>query len=96
MKNLIIILFFLLTLQGALAEFPYRKYVEGQTLVYKMRAINDGRHYEVISHHKVKKNGDAFYEEVIWKSLVYEGKEIDLGPLKDFRQISLSSKREPQ
>lgn len=87
MKILIAILFFLLTLQGAMAEFPYRKYVEGQTLVYKMRAINDGRHYEAVSHHKVKKKGNSFYEEVVWKSLVYEGKKIDLSPLKDFRQI---------
>lgn len=87
MRKLTLILLLVLNIHSVFAEFPHRQYKEGQTLVYRMRGINDGRHYEAVSHHLVKKKGDSYYEEVVWKSLNYEGKKIDLSPMKDFRQI---------
>jgi len=53
-----------------------------------MLGLNDGRRYLAESEHTVKKQSTGeFFEEITWKRIVRDGKEIDLSKLSDFRQI---------
>ncbi len=88
MKNLAVLLLFMLIFSGHLLNsFPFRKYKEGNSFYYKMIGFNNGKEYEAVSHHQVKKQGDTFFEKVNWVSLQFDGKVISLKSMKDFDQI---------
>ena len=62
-----------------------RKYVEGETVAYEMRATNQSRvrtlKYSARVNGIVRKEPDSgFYEELEWTALVVDGNPIDLPP----------------
>jgi hypothetical protein len=79
-----------------------RKYREGETLAYHMKATNKGRYqskeYEADLNCLVKKDAaGVFTEECAWSNLVENGKSVALSPAAaNFRQtVSLDPKSTP-
>ncbi len=75
-----------------------RHYQEGETLVYKMKATNDGNQYEAKSTGVVKKDSSGdWIEEFAWSGLVWGGQPITLPQgSTEFRQIlSLDPSKNP-
>ncbi|MFC1745855.1 hypothetical protein ACFL35_17820 [Candidatus Riflebacteria bacterium] len=56
-------------------------------MFYKMNGFNDGKRYQAISRHVVKKKAGTFFEEVTWISFKSGKKVIDIKPMKKFVQI---------
>ena len=76
-----------------------RRYREGESLAYHMKATNQGRngtiHYEADAKGVVKKNATGFAEEYAWSNLAYNGQAMNL-PAGDFRQtLSLDPNASP-
>jgi hypothetical protein len=46
-----------------------RHYREGEKLSYKMKTVNEGRHYEIEADGVVKKDPSGYYEEYAWSQL---------------------------
>lgn len=75
-----------------------RHYQEGETLTYHMKAVNDGRRYEVDASAVVKKDEKGvFIEEFAWSNLAFDGKPVTLPPgSAEFRQpLSLDPRKLP-
>ncbi|HLJ47806.1 MAG TPA: hypothetical protein VKU01_17440 [Bryobacteraceae bacterium] len=80
--------------EGRLLE---RRYKDGETLVYRMKATNEGRNYQAVAKGIVKKTADgAFTEEYAWSNLVFAGAPVNLPPASvDFRQLLSLDPRTP-
>jgi hypothetical protein len=80
------------TRNGAEPDVLARRYREGQTLSYQMKATNEERGkklaYEIQAEGVVKKNDDGFVEEFAWSHLVVNGAPMSLSPgSQAFRQM---------
>lgn len=69
-----------------------RKYREGETISYHMKATNRGGlsslSYEIQAEGQVKKDGEEFFEEIAWSHLSVNGKPVELPEAsKNFRQV---------
>jgi hypothetical protein len=66
-----------------------RRYREGETLVYRMKAINEVWRYEAQASGVVKKDSSgAWIEEYAWSSLISNGAPFSLPPASvEFRQV---------
>jgi len=66
-----------------------RHYRAGETLVYRMKAVNDGRKYEARASGLVKKDTDGTWiEEYAWSNVVFDGVRLALSAAStDFRQV---------
>lgn len=79
-------------LAPAPARILARKYVEGETVAYEMRATNQSRlrtlKYSARTSGIVRKEpGSGFYEELEWTALVVDGDPVDLPqPSRIFRE----------
>jgi hypothetical protein len=59
----------------------HRAYIEGQTLHYRMRGVNEAWHYSADAKGIVKKDGNgSFYEDFGWSNLMTDGKPETLVP----------------
>ena len=75
-----------------------RRYREGETLVYRMKATDEGRRYEALATGVVKKDASgAWIEEFAWSGVIAGGAPISLPPASvDFRQVlSLDQRKTP-
>ena len=75
-----------------------RLYREGEMLVYRMKATNEGRPYEALATGLSKKDSSgAWIEEYAWSNVISNGAPISLPPASvDFRQVlSLDPRRVP-
>ena len=77
---------------GAEAGLLARRYREGQTLSYQMKATNEERGrklaYEIQADGVVKKNDNGFVEEFAWSHLIVNGAPRPLSPgSQAFRQM---------
>lgn len=75
-----------------------RRYREGETLQYHMKAMNDGRRYEVQASAVVKKDEKGvFIEEFAWSNVISNGAQVSLPPASaEFRQVlSLDPRKLP-
>ena len=75
-----------------------RRYQEGERLVYRMKASNNGQHYEAQATGVVKKDSSgAFIEEYEWSNITANGVQVDLSPASaQFRQkLSLEPGKAP-
>lgn len=74
-----------------------RRYREGETLVYRMKANNEGWRYEVQASGVVKKDSsDAWIEEYAWSNLISNGAPFRLPPASvEFRQLLSLDPRRP-
>jgi len=77
----------------ALAQSPaknplQRHYREGETLVYRMNAVNESWHYSVRAEGAVEKDASGkFFEEFRWTGFVSDGQPVAPTPQTDaFRQ----------
>jgi hypothetical protein len=76
----------------------HRQYKEGETLTYKMTAINEDWHYSLRAEGTVKKNdAGSYFEEYRWTDMTSDGKPYTMAPsMTDFRQkLSLDPKAMP-
>ncbi len=66
-----------------------RRYREGERLAYRMKAVNEGRRYEVRARGVVKKDSAGKYiEEYGWSDWISDGAPLTLPPAGlEFRQI---------
>lgn len=66
----------------------HREYREGEKLVYHMKGVNDGWHYEIDAEGVVKKDaGGQLFEEYQWTHMQSEGQPVTLaGTAADYRQ----------
>jgi hypothetical protein len=79
----------------AAQDVPYerglltRRYQEGETLKYRMKATNDNWRYEIQATGVVKKNSAGKYiEEYAWSGMVSDGSAITLSPATaQFREV---------
>ena len=85
-------------LAPAPARILARKYVEGETVAYEMRATNQSRartlKYSARANGVVRKEpGSGFYEELEWTALVVDGNPVELPqPSRIFRErLSLAA-----
>jgi hypothetical protein len=75
-----------------------RRYREGEKLRYQMKAVNEGRRYEVQASGVVKRDPDGkYFEEYAWSNLAVNNKAVDLPPASaQFRQVlSLDPEKTP-
>jgi hypothetical protein len=75
-----------------------RRYREGEMLVYRMKAANEGRRYEALATGVVQKDSSgAWVEEFAWSNVISNGAAISLPPASvDFRQaLSLDPRKTP-
>jgi len=74
-----------------------RRYREGETLVYRMKAANEGRPYEAQASGVVKKDpSGAWIEEYAWSNVIFNGAPLSLPPASvDFRQVLSLDPRKP-
>jgi len=64
-----------------------RRYREGEKLSYKMKAVNQSRHYEIEADGVVKKDASGYYEEYAWSQLITDPPKATLtGASLAFRQ----------
>jgi len=76
----------------------HRNYREGETLVYRMTAINEDWHYSLRAEGTVKKDAaGTFFEEYRWTDMTSDGKPYTMAPaMTDFRQkLSLEPNAAP-
>jgi len=81
------------------AGVPARRYQDGETLVYHMKATNEGRRYEVDARGVVKKDErGVWFEEYAWSNLVSNGAPFSLpASSQEFRQVlSLDVRKMPR
>ena len=75
MPKLLAVVILLFTMAGLIAQVApagnplLRHYREGEKLSYKMKAVNEGRHYEIEADGAVKKDPSGYYEEYAWSQL---------------------------
>lgn len=74
-----------------------RRYREGETLVYRMKATNEGWRYEAQASGVVKKDSNgAWIEEYAWSNLISDGAPFSLPRSSvDFRQMLSLDPRKP-
>jgi hypothetical protein len=69
-----------------------RQYRSGETLVYRMKGVNENWHYEIQAAGIVKEDSaGAYFEEYRWSNMMSDNRPVTLSPASlDFRQqISL-------
>jgi hypothetical protein len=75
-----------------------RRYREGEVLVYRMKASNQGRPYQALASGVVQRDSNGIWIEVFaWSDLVFNGAAVNLPPSSvAFRQtLSLDPRRRP-
>ena len=75
-----------------------RRYREGERLVYRMKAANEGRRYEALATGVVKTDATgAWIEEFAWSNVISKSAPVSLPPASvDFRQVlSLDQRKAP-
>jgi hypothetical protein len=74
-----------------------RRYREGEMLVYRMKATNEGRPYEAQASGVVKKDSSgAWVEEYAWSNVIFNGAAFSLPPASvNFRQVLSLDPRKP-
>jgi len=79
---------FMLLAQTPAPNPLHRQYREGETLVYRMTALNDAWRYSIQSDSTVKRDANgAFFEEVHWSGMQSNGRRVVLSAaMQEMRQ----------
>lgn len=90
-KSLLVLLFLSYQVRLSAQEVPatnllLRRYHDGEKLTYRMKAVNEGQHYEATAAGVVKADSSGHhFEEYAWSDLVRNDKPVSMPP-SDFRQ----------